>query len=73
MKGKPQLETGLPESFKVLISELKSLCLNIELLQEAENFEQETFDEEVSKPEKVETPAMETEAKSLVAEEESQA
>ncbi|GIT09233.1 MAG: hypothetical protein CM1200mP30_28630 [Pseudomonadota bacterium] len=33
VKGRHQLDTGLPESFKVLISELKSLCLNIELLQ----------------------------------------
>ncbi|MEC9360797.1 MAG: DNA-directed RNA polymerase subunit beta, partial [SAR324 cluster bacterium] len=36
VKGRHQLETGLPESFKVLISELKSLCLNIELLQKTE-------------------------------------
>ena len=35
VKGRHQLETGLPESFKVLISELKSLCLNIELLQKS--------------------------------------
>ncbi|MGK5092352.1 DNA-directed RNA polymerase subunit beta [Deltaproteobacteria bacterium TL4] len=37
VKGKHKLETGLPESFKVLISELKSLCLNIELLQEVDD------------------------------------
>jgi DNA-directed RNA polymerase subunit beta len=36
VKGKHQVDSGLPESFKVLISELKSLCLNIELLQEVE-------------------------------------
>ncbi|MBG55538.1 MAG: DNA-directed RNA polymerase subunit beta, partial [Deltaproteobacteria bacterium] len=36
VKGRHQLNTGLPESFKVLISELKSLCLNIELLQKAD-------------------------------------
>jgi DNA-directed RNA polymerase subunit beta len=54
VKGKHKLETGLPESFKVLISELKSLCLNIELLQESENYEQETFIEEESKSEQEE-------------------
>ena len=31
-----RLEPGIPESFKVLISELKSLCLNIELLQHSD-------------------------------------
>ncbi len=36
VKGRHQMETGLPESFKVLISELKSLYLNIELLQETD-------------------------------------
>ena len=41
VKGRHQLETGLPESFKVLISELKSLCLNIELLQKTEEKEGE--------------------------------
>ncbi|HBR58858.1 MAG TPA: DNA-directed RNA polymerase subunit beta, partial [Deltaproteobacteria bacterium] len=39
VKGRHQLDTGLPESFKVLISELKSLCLNIELLQKSEEDE----------------------------------
>lgn len=41
IKGRHEMDTGLPESFKVLISELKSLCLNIELLKEAENEEYE--------------------------------
>ncbi len=41
VKGKHTGDTGLPESFKVLISELKSLCLNIELLQEVEPEEAE--------------------------------
>ena len=36
VKGIQNLDTGIPESFKVLISELKSLCLNIELLQNVE-------------------------------------
>ena len=59
MKGKHQLETGLPESFKVLISELKSLCLNIELLQESENHETESFSEEERKPEPEDSKAEE--------------
>jgi len=41
VKGRHQLEPGIPESFKVLISELKSLCLNIELLQNSEEEEEE--------------------------------
>ncbi len=46
VKGHHHLETGIPESFKVLISELKSLCLNIELLQIAEeNSELEELEE----------------------------
>jgi DNA-directed RNA polymerase subunit beta len=35
VKGKHQFETGLPESFNVLLKELQSLGLNIELLQES--------------------------------------
>ena len=41
VKGRHQLEPGIPESFKVLISELKSLCLNIELLQNSKEEEEE--------------------------------
>ena len=41
VKGRHQLEPGIPESFKVLISELKSLCLNVELLQKSEEEEEE--------------------------------
>ncbi|MBC8257735.1 MAG: DNA-directed RNA polymerase subunit beta [SAR324 cluster bacterium] len=44
VKGRHQLETGIPESFKVLISELKSLCLNIELLQKPVEDEDEDED-----------------------------
>ena len=40
VKGRHQLDPGIPESFKVLISELKSLCLNIELLQNSEEEEE---------------------------------
>jgi hypothetical protein len=46
------LNLGLPESFKVLISELKSLCLNIELLQEVDSDEEEANTESVSLSEK---------------------
>ncbi|MBQ1926721.1 MAG: DNA-directed RNA polymerase subunit beta [Proteobacteria bacterium] len=34
VKGDFALEAGLPESFNVLLNELKSLCLNVELLKE---------------------------------------
>jgi DNA-directed RNA polymerase subunit beta len=34
VKGKNFLETGLPESFHVLIKELQGLCLDVELLNE---------------------------------------
>jgi len=33
VKGEYQLEAGLPESFNVLLKELQSLCLNIELVE----------------------------------------
>ncbi len=36
VKGKHTLEAGLPESFNVLIKELQALCLDVELLEEAE-------------------------------------
>ncbi|MBF0280400.1 MAG: DNA-directed RNA polymerase subunit beta [SAR324 cluster bacterium] len=47
VKGIQNLETGIPESFKVLISELKSLCLNIVLLQDAESADSEEEYEQV--------------------------
>jgi DNA-directed RNA polymerase subunit beta len=34
VKGDYTLEAGLPESFNVLIKELQSLCLNVELIEE---------------------------------------
>jgi DNA-directed RNA polymerase subunit beta len=37
VKGKHTLEAGLPESFNVLVKELQSLCLDVELLEEAED------------------------------------
>ncbi|MFN3480716.1 MAG: hypothetical protein ACK415_10070, partial [Thermodesulfovibrionales bacterium] len=33
VKGDATLETGIPESFHVLIKELQSLCLDVELLE----------------------------------------
>ena len=36
VKGKHTLEAGLPESFNVLIKELQSLCLDVELLEQDE-------------------------------------
>jgi DNA-directed RNA polymerase subunit beta len=35
VKGEHTLEAGLPESFNVLIKELQSLCLNVELIEGA--------------------------------------
>jgi DNA-directed RNA polymerase subunit beta len=32
VKGNNFLDAGLPESFHVLVKELKGLCLNVELL-----------------------------------------
>jgi DNA-directed RNA polymerase subunit beta len=34
VKGKQNLEAGLPESFNVLVKELQSLCLDVELIEE---------------------------------------
>jgi DNA-directed RNA polymerase subunit beta len=36
VKGENSLEPGLPESFNVMVKELQSLCLNMELLEESE-------------------------------------
>ncbi|HEY2662911.1 MAG TPA: DNA-directed RNA polymerase subunit beta [Candidatus Binataceae bacterium] len=36
VKGENTLEPGLPESFNVMVKELQSLCLNLELLEEPE-------------------------------------
>ncbi len=35
VKGENTLEPGLPESFNVMVKELQSLCLNVDLLEEA--------------------------------------
>ena len=37
VKGENVLEPGIPESFKVLIKELQSLCLDVRILSEDEN------------------------------------
>ncbi len=34
VKGEHVLESGLPESFNVLLKELQSLCLNVELIED---------------------------------------
>ncbi len=39
VKGDPVLESGVPESFHVLIKELQSLCLDVELLEKKFNTE----------------------------------
>ena len=36
VKGDVELEPGLPESFKVMMKELQSLALNVELISEAD-------------------------------------
>ncbi len=46
VKGEYTLEAGLPESFNVLIKELQSLCLNVELVETADDFEAQAAEEE---------------------------
>ena len=46
VKGDCELEPGLPESFKVLIKELQSLCLDVDLIEEKQE-EEEVVDEAV--------------------------
>jgi len=41
VKGEPSLEPGVPESFKVLVKELQSLGMNMELLGAKENQDEE--------------------------------
>jgi DNA-directed RNA polymerase subunit beta len=36
VKGEHLLEPGLPESFNVLVKELQSLALNVELIEQEE-------------------------------------
>ncbi|MCK9523784.1 MAG: DNA-directed RNA polymerase subunit beta [Proteobacteria bacterium] len=44
VKGEQHLEAGLPESFNVLIKELQSLCLNVELLENKPGIETQVSD-----------------------------
>jgi DNA-directed RNA polymerase beta subunit len=39
IKGENTFNMGMPESFNVMVKELRSLCLNIELRQFEENIE----------------------------------
>jgi DNA-directed RNA polymerase subunit beta len=39
VKGDHSLEAGLPESFNVLIKELQSLCLSVELIEDSPSAE----------------------------------
>jgi DNA-directed RNA polymerase subunit beta len=41
VKGEHTLESGLPESFNVLLKELQSLCLNVELIEDPSSPRQE--------------------------------
>ncbi|CAN90567.1 MULTISPECIES: DNA-directed RNA polymerase subunit beta [Sorangium] len=46
VKGDYTLEAGLPESFNVLIKELQSLCLNVELVETSAGVEASAAEEE---------------------------
>jgi len=41
VKGEHTFEPGLPESFNVLVKELQSLCLDVDLIEEV--WEHETW------------------------------
>jgi DNA-directed RNA polymerase subunit beta len=55
VKGEHVLEPGLPESFNVMMQELKSLCLDVELVEENEGVVE------------VENPSTEEDAQTLAA------
>ena len=42
VKGRHDTKTGIPESFRVLINELKSLCLDFQLIKDKGFFEQDS-------------------------------
>jgi DNA-directed RNA polymerase subunit beta len=51
VKGENIPEPGIPESFKVLIKEMQSLCLNVEVLSNTgEEIEMRELDEDVFRP-----------------------
>jgi DNA-directed RNA polymerase subunit beta len=47
VKGENIPEPGIPESFKVLIKEMQSLCLNVEMLSAGEEVELRELDEDM--------------------------
>jgi len=47
VKGENIPEAGIPESFKVLIKEMQSLCLNVEMLSAGEEVELRELDEDM--------------------------
>ncbi|MBW2730769.1 MAG: DNA-directed RNA polymerase subunit beta, partial [Deltaproteobacteria bacterium] len=50
VKGEHVLESGLPESFNVLLKELQSLCLNVELVEESGGVREPTAQPSVVPP-----------------------
>jgi len=46
VKGENIPEPGIPESFKVLVKEMQSLCLNVEMLSAGEEVELKELDED---------------------------
>jgi len=40
VKGEADFDPGVPESFNVLIRELQSLCLDVELMRRSEEIEE---------------------------------
>ncbi|WP_159847432.1 DNA-directed RNA polymerase subunit beta, partial [Nocardia sp. CY41] len=49
VKGENIPEPGIPESFKVLLKELQSLCLNVEVLSAGSAVEFQHGDDEVDR------------------------
>ena len=47
VKGENIPEPGIPESFKVLVKEMQSLCLNVEMLSAGEEVELKELDDDV--------------------------
>ena len=47
VKGENIPEPGIPESFKVLMKEMQSLCLNVEMLSAGEEVELKELEEDV--------------------------
>ena len=47
VKGENIPEPGIPESFKVLIKEMQSLCLNVEMLSAGEEVELRELDDDI--------------------------